>query len=317
MDLDPMEGSTSFNETRKQESPEKYLQREVPFWASVYSPTVNPLNGKVLGPNTSKYKGRVRVTKWGKGKATVQSALEVEPISEGDIACEIVPNNGASLITGPGDFRGVWKVLRRSATSDSASTSQNPGDAPSSTTKALGQIETVPSSVGTPTPEAITNDAASRNFKSPAGKTVASTDESTVTATSPQKTPAESEFDAIVKNVKDANLFNRNAREFAHSFDATWNALVALLKANGERIAKEDKKSGLIETELTLHKRALGWLKQGEKYVAQAREIGPNLTRVELLMTAYLDNGSPMHTSVVDDRVRRLFEKLDNKLKGK
>jgi len=90
-----------------------------------------------------------------------------------------------------------------------------------------------------------------------------------------------------------------------------------LLKQNGEKISKAEKESGIVETELTLHKRALGWLKQGEKYVAQVRRTGPNITRVELLMTAYLDNGSPMHWSVVNERVEQFFNKLERNLKGK
>jgi hypothetical protein len=111
MDLDITEGGTG-DSSNQREALEKYLRLGVPFWADVCSPSVNPLNGKVIGPDPNRLKGRVRGTQWSQKTATVRVALEYKPITPGDIACNIASEQWGQFGNWAWKFPGIWRVLR-------------------------------------------------------------------------------------------------------------------------------------------------------------------------------------------------------------
>jgi len=74
-------------EKRQREKLEKAEASGLEVFGEVYGPRVNPLNGKVIGPDTSDYKGRVRFVEWlpgGKG-AIVRTVYEESVVEKGHV----------------------------------------------------------------------------------------------------------------------------------------------------------------------------------------------------------------------------------------
>lgn len=59
------------------------------FWGDVYEPQVNPLTGKVVGPNRDKPKGRVIFESSADTNSIVRSYFETAPIKAGDVVTNI------------------------------------------------------------------------------------------------------------------------------------------------------------------------------------------------------------------------------------
>jgi hypothetical protein len=116
IDLDLKEGSSCSNCA----GPEKYLQLGVPFWGDVSSPSTNPLNGKLIGPDGNKFKGRIRVVKWENKIALVRTALEIKPINEGDVVYNIQSEQWGQFGNWAWKFPGIWRVLNAKSSTASA-----------------------------------------------------------------------------------------------------------------------------------------------------------------------------------------------------
>lgn len=90
------------------------------FWGDVYEPQVNPLTGKVVGPNQEKPKGRVIFESSTDTNSIVRSYFETVPIKSGDI----VTNIRSDMPGGRGFSAGnIWLPLK-SMQEASASSSQ-------------------------------------------------------------------------------------------------------------------------------------------------------------------------------------------------
>jgi len=108
IDLDLKEGSNCSNCA----GGEAYLEAGVPFFGDVCAASTNPLNGKLIGPNPQDFKGRVRVTKWKNGAASVRVALELKPINEGDIVNNIQSEQWGKFGNWAWKFPGIWRALK-------------------------------------------------------------------------------------------------------------------------------------------------------------------------------------------------------------
>lgn len=89
-----------------------YLQDKIPFWGKVYAPQVNPLNGKVIGPNTDSYKGRIFITKWTDTYAVAVTGLEMQPFVEGDVVASIASESWQKKGNWPFEYENEWRVLK-------------------------------------------------------------------------------------------------------------------------------------------------------------------------------------------------------------
>ena len=67
----------------------KYIDKKVPFYASVYGAAINPLTGKVTGPDGKK-KGRLRIVEWTNTHLYLDTSIEVIPFKAGDLVTGIV-----------------------------------------------------------------------------------------------------------------------------------------------------------------------------------------------------------------------------------
>jgi hypothetical protein len=108
VELSPSEGRSCDN----CEPFQTYSRLGIPFFGDVCPPTTNPLNGKIVGPNLNRLKGRVRVVKWGKPYTVVRTALELEPINEGDIVTNISSEQWSQLGNWPWQFGNLWRELK-------------------------------------------------------------------------------------------------------------------------------------------------------------------------------------------------------------
>ena len=97
-----------------------YLLDKIPFWGKVYSPQVNPLNGKVIGPNTESYKGTIFITKWTDTYAVAVTGLEMQPFSEGDVVASIASESWEKKGNWPFEYEDEWCVLKTSGVPVSA-----------------------------------------------------------------------------------------------------------------------------------------------------------------------------------------------------
>lgn len=60
------------------------------IWGKVYSPKVNPLNNRVIGPDKGKFKGWVTFIESNDSFSIVKTSFELKPIKEGDIVTDII-----------------------------------------------------------------------------------------------------------------------------------------------------------------------------------------------------------------------------------
>ena len=67
---------------------EQYVDEKQTFTSKVYAKLVNPLNGKVIGPDPKRYKGEVVLTSLRDRIGTVKTLTEIEKIEVGDIASD-------------------------------------------------------------------------------------------------------------------------------------------------------------------------------------------------------------------------------------
>jgi hypothetical protein len=79
------------------------------FWGDVYVPQVNPLTGKVVGPDHNKPKGRVIFESSADTYSIVRSYFETVPIRVGDV----VTNIQSDMLGGRGFSAGnIWLPLK-------------------------------------------------------------------------------------------------------------------------------------------------------------------------------------------------------------
>jgi len=89
----------------------KCLNSGVPFRATIYPPQINPLNGKAIGPNRGNPKGWVRITRWLSDSALLETCLEVETFSPGDVVSDIMSDSINENGYHCAHFGDEWRVL--------------------------------------------------------------------------------------------------------------------------------------------------------------------------------------------------------------
>ena len=88
----------------------RYMARKVPFYANVYSPAVNPLTGRVVGPD-GKSKGMVSVVEWTDTVLHLETLIEITPLKVGDIVSGLRTDQVAEFGNSAFEFKGVTELL--------------------------------------------------------------------------------------------------------------------------------------------------------------------------------------------------------------
>lgn len=90
------------------------VTKKYTIWATVYSPKINPLNNKVIGPDEKKIKGYVRFLESDELKSTVGVDYEYEIIRKGDVIANIKSNtiNGRSFCSWCNPKTAIWASPR-------------------------------------------------------------------------------------------------------------------------------------------------------------------------------------------------------------
>ncbi len=88
--------------------------------AFICEPTVNPLNGKTVGPNRERIRALVRIAKWKDNEAEAWITEEYMPVREGDVIADLHTWNNHRIQPIPGtgtkDWFSVINRLDRKAT---------------------------------------------------------------------------------------------------------------------------------------------------------------------------------------------------------
>ncbi len=89
----------------------EYRAANATFTAKIYGKARNPLNGSVVGPDTSQLKGKVRIVSWRDGYVVVETEAKTRDFQVGDIAAEITTPQLNQFGNWSFSFTGLWLPL--------------------------------------------------------------------------------------------------------------------------------------------------------------------------------------------------------------
>ncbi len=128
-------------------------------------------------------------------------------------------------------------------------------------------------------------------------------------------------FEKIVNNIKDADLFGNHSQELPYKYDDVWAAVDYVLKDQDEKIIESDKETGVIRTDLTRHG-FIGFPRY-DKYCILIEKIN-GATKISLKLFSYNRDMEgrgmkelilkPQQKNYVNERVLKFMEKVKEKL---